>query len=137
MAGRVMVVSQVAVITGEVSGLAMPVKIVLFPRCSQGIQVSGWQDAISGQYINVTVGSFSGAQLAISLLDENGNAVPECNDVSMSYVIGSNGNWQGTFGDENFQPAVGSGYTLVVDGNDGGGDALHLELVAQVGIGGT
>jgi hypothetical protein len=129
---RVLVISQVSVVNGQVSGLAMPIEIVLSPSSTQGIQVIGWQDAISQGYINVNVGSFSGAELTVTLFDQDGNPVPECDAIAMEYQSGTNGNWMAVFGDENFTPQVGSGYTLVVDGTDGAGNTIHLELVAKI-----
>jgi hypothetical protein len=129
----VLIVSQVAVISGTLTGQSMPVKIVLSPNSTQGIQVSGLQDAISQNYINVNSPSYSGAQLTLTLVDENGNAVPGCSGVQMTYVLGSNGNYQAVFGaNENFSPPVGSGYTLIVDGNDGNGNSIHLEMITQI-----
>lgn len=128
----VLIVQQVLPITGIVSGLAMPVRLVFYPKTSQGIQAIGFQDVVSGSYINVSSPSYSGANLSLTLVDQNGNSVPEVNGLAMSYVAGSNGNWNASFGDYSFKPAIGSGYTLLVDGGDGNGNGIHLEIVAAV-----
>lgn len=132
MSNAILVIAQVSPITGVVSGLAMPTKVLVYPGSTQGIQALGFQDVVSGNYINVSSPSYSGAQLTLTLVDQNGAIVPEVNVLAMAYVAGSNGNYQGIFGDVSFSPTVGSGYTLILNGRDGNGNTIHLELVAQV-----
>lgn len=104
---------------------ATPPKQLLYAQNTQVTQLTGLQDALTGDFIDA-------ANLTLTLLDQNGNPMPECIDVAFAYVAGSNGNYQAIYGDENFDPSVGSGYKLIVDGNDGSGNILHLELTAQV-----
>ncbi len=91
---------------------------------TQAITLEGLQDVVSGAYLNA-------AALSATLYDPNGNAVAECTDVNMPYVPGSNGNYQGIFGDNNFMPPVGTGYRLVVTGTQNGG-YIKIVSVAEV-----
>jgi hypothetical protein len=104
---------------------ATPPKQILYAQNTQVIQVTGLLDYLTGNFLNA-------AALTLTLRDENGNEVPECSGIPFTYVAGSNGDYQAIFGDENFDPEIGSGYILVVDGDAGGGSIIHLEFVAVV-----
>lgn len=104
---------------------ATPPKQTLYAQNTQVVQVTGVQDALTGSFIDTMV-------MTLTLFDQNGNPINECDGVAFTYVPASNGNYQAIFGDEAFDPPVGSGYKLVIDGNDGSGNILHLELTAQV-----
>lgn len=98
---------------------------VLYAQNTQVVVVQGLQDFLTGNFLNAAI-------LTLTLLDQNGVQVPGCINVGFAYVAASNGNYQAVFGDESFNPPVGSGYKLVIDGNDGSGNIVHLERTAQV-----
>ena len=103
---------------------ATPAKIILFPGNTQVIELLGLQDAIALTYLNA-------ATINATLLDDQGNEVPGCEDILFTYQPGTNGNYNATFGNISFNPVVGTGYTLVIDGNQSGG-YIHLELLVEV-----
>src|SRR5580692_455124 len=102
------------------SVLATPSKFILYAGNTQVLQILGLQDYLSQTYLN-------SAAITGTLQDDQGNDVPECTDIAFTYVPGSNGDYNGVFGDQNFQPAIGTGYTLLIDGNENG-EYIHLEL---------
>lgn len=103
---------------------ATPSKIILYQSNTQVLQITGLQDALSGNYLNA-------ATITATLEDDQGNAIAECIAIPFTYIPLSNGNYQAVFGDQNFQPPIGTGYTLIVDGNQGGG-YIHLELLVEI-----
>lgn len=103
---------------------ATPSKFILYQGNTQVIQLIGLQDFISGNFLNA-------ATIVGTLQDENGTDIPECTNITFTYVTASNGNYNGIFGDNNFNPAIGTGYTLVIDGNQGG-SYIHLELLVEI-----
>lgn len=98
---------------------------IFYQDNTQLVQLLGLQDEISGAFQNA-------ATMSATLLDQNGNEVPNCIDIAMSYVAGSNGNYQGIVSAA-FEPPVGGGYVLVIDA-DSNGAHLHVELQAQVQV---
>ena len=99
-------------------------RLFVNPGNSQAIKILGLQDIITGDFMN-------GATLTATLIDASGSNVPGCVGVGMDYVAASNGDYTGVFGDNNFNPPVGTGYTMVVTGNQGAG-YIRLEIVAEV-----
>lgn len=100
-------------------------KFLMYPGNTQIIQLIGLQDLVSGSYLNA-------ATITATLVDDNGNVVSsELNQVNFTYVTASNGNYNCVFGDPNFQPAVGTSYQLIIDGNQGS-SYLHLELLVEM-----
>jgi hypothetical protein len=99
---------------------------VLYQGNTQAMSVFGLQDAISSTYLN-------SATLTATLVDQNGIQISECIDVPLNYVAGSNGNYEGSFGDANFVPPVGTGYTLIIDGSQNG-STIHLELLVEIKV---
>lgn len=68
------------------------------------------------------------ATLSGSLIDPSGNTVFT---VSLTYD-GSNGDFSGVFGDKNFYPPLGTGYTLVVQGTSDSGNDFKASIRAEV-----
>jgi hypothetical protein len=88
--------------------LATPSKFIMYQGNTQVIQLLGLQDFLTQNYMNA-------ATVTGTLQDDQGNNIAECVDIPFSYVLGSNGNYNGVFGDQNFVPMIGTGYTLIVD----------------------
>ena len=104
---------------------ATPSKYILYQGNTQSIQITGLYDEVSSTYLN-------SATLVATLVDDNGNlADAELDEISFTYVPGSNGNYIATFGDNNFLPLLGTGYTLIIDGNQSG-SYIHLELLVEI-----
>lgn len=90
---------------------ATPSKFILYQSNSQVLQFQALQDYLTQAYLNT-------ATILGTLIDPNGVPVPECIEVPFVYVPASNGNYNAVFGDENFIPPLGPGYTLVVDASE-------------------
>lgn len=103
----------------------MPKTKILYQDNTQLITLVGLQDEISGSFLNA-------ATMTVTLLDQNGQQVPNLIGITMSYVADSNGNYQGIV-DAAFDPPIGGGYVLVIDA-DTGGAHLHVELQAEVQV---
>jgi hypothetical protein len=103
---------------------ATPSKFILYQSNTQVLQVVGLQDNLTGNYLNA-------ATVVGTLQDQNGNNITECTNITFAYVAASNGNYNGVFGDVNFLPPVGTGYTLLIDGNQSG-SYIHLELMVEI-----
>lgn len=103
---------------------ATPTKLMFYAGNTQAIEIFGLQDALTSLFLNT-------ATITATLQDDNGNPVSGCTNVTLSYVAGSNGNYTGVFGDVNFQPAVGTSYTLVIDGSQSG-SFIHLEMLVEI-----
>jgi len=95
-----------------------PVKEI-YQGNTQEIDVTGLQDADTGAYLNA-------ATLTATLYDPTNIPVPGCINIPMPYVPASNGNYVGTFGDNTFMPALGTGYTLIITGSQA---STFIELV--------
>lgn len=108
------------------SYLGTPPRFILYVKNTQVIQITGLQDFL-------TQGFIDDATITGTLFDQNNTPVPECVDLAFDYVAASNGNYQVIFGDEDFNPPIGTGYTLVIDGSEAAGD-LHLELQVEVKV---
>ena len=106
---------------------ATPSKMLLYPGNTHTLQVAGVLDGSTLNFWNAS-GSISG-----TLVDSNGNAVPECNGVILQYVPGSNGVFSASFGDFNFQPAIGTQYTLLIDGIQNG-VTMHMEILVEIAL---
>jgi hypothetical protein len=103
---------------------ATPSKFILYQSNTQVLQITGLQDFISQSYLNA-------ATIVGTLTDPNGIEVSECVEVPFQYVAASNGNYNAIFGDDNFLPPVGTGYTLIIDGNQNA-EYIHLELLVEI-----
>ena len=106
--------------------MATPLKLIFFQGNTQVITILGLQDSITGAFLN-------SATLLATLIDEYNNQVVGCIGVSLAYVVGSSGNYQGVFGDASFIPDVGTGYTLVITGSQTSpAVSIRLELLVEV-----
>ena len=103
---------------------ATPTKLIFYQENTQAIELFGLQDALTLAYLNA-------ATLTATLVDDDGNQVPECIAVPLTYQPGTNGNYVGVFGDLNFLPPLGTGYTLIIEGNQQT-SYIHLELLVEV-----
>ena len=94
--------------------LATARKLLLTQGNTQLVTIKGLQDN------STTPPTFlNAATLVCTLLDEWNNQMAECINVSFVYITGSSGNYQASFGDSNFMPAIGTGYTLLITGSQG------------------
>lgn len=103
---------------------ATPSKLIFFQENTQAVNILGLQDALTGNFLNA-------ATVSITLQDGDGNQVTGCISVPLNYIVGSNGNYTGSFGDSNFTPDIGTGYTLVVEGNQSG-NYVHVEMLVEI-----
>lgn len=103
---------------------ATPAKLILYAGNTQAIELNGLQDALSLDYLNA-------ATITATLVDDQGNQVPGCVNISLAYQASTNGNYVGTFGDTNFQPVDGTGYTLIITGSQDGG-YIQLNMLVEV-----
>jgi hypothetical protein len=105
--------------------LNTPKKFLYSQGNAQIIAFSNLIDATTGLPINVDT-------LKANLIDCNGNLVPGCNNISLNSQD-TLGDYLGTFGDNKFYPPVGTGYTLLIDGDDGqGGGTIHFEIMVEI-----
>lgn len=99
-------------------------KLTMYQNNTQLLKITGLRDS-SQNFI-------TDAALLATLLDQNRSQVQNCIDISVPYVTGSNGDYQGTIPSA-FEAPVGTEYTMVIDG-DGGGGHLHLEIPTEVKV---
>lgn len=100
-----------------------PTKLFFYPGNTQDIAINGLVDRNGTPLNSDTVSG--------TLYDWNGNPVQGCVNVILNYVPGSNGNYLGTFGNASFQPAIGTGYTLVIDGTGPSGD-IDFNMIVEI-----
>lgn len=106
---------------------ATPSKILLYAGNTQALLVQGLQDA--SQLPNIVF--LDAASVTATLVDDDGNQIPGCIGVTLNYQAGSNGNYLGIFGDVNFQPPEGTGYTLLVDATESGSYG-HWDFLVEI-----
>lgn len=101
--------------------MAITSKKILYQDNTQQIQLFGVTDSLSGNFW--TTGTISGA-----IYDQAGNSIVS----GLTFVLqaGGTGNYFAQL-PASFQPDVGDGYVLIVDG-DQGGSHLHLEIPVEV-----
>lgn len=61
----------------------------------------------------------AGATVTATLYDIMGNEVPGCTGITLSYIPGSFGNFQGLVLGSAFNPPIGSGYKLIINAQEG------------------
>jgi hypothetical protein len=105
--------------------LATPSKFILYQGNTSVIQLVGLQDYLTQNYLN-------SATVTGTLQDDQGNNIPECTSISFTYVPASNGSYNGVFGDQNFMPPTGTGYTLLVDANNLNLSYGHWEFMVEI-----
>lgn len=107
---------------GEIMLIATRSKIIVYQGNTQVLVVNGLEDDITGDFLNnFTVNG--------TIINDQGN--PVAIGIVFTYVAGSNGNYQAIWGDNNFYPPVGTGYTLLLDGTDNS-SFIHVELIVEV-----
>lgn len=106
--------------------LATPPKFVLYQGNTQVIQLFGLQDFLTGAYLNA-------ATVTGTLEDAAGNIVAGANQISFTFVPASNGDYNGVFGDDTFDPPEGPGYTLIVDALQAGSWG-HWEFIVEIKV---
>lgn len=104
---------------------AVPAKLVLYQDNTQQIRVFGLQDQTTGSFITT-------ATMTATLIDKDRNQVAGLIAIPLTFQPGSNGNYFGLVGPD-FSPTVGTDYTLVLEG-DNGGSHLHIEILAEVAV---
>lgn len=104
---------------------ATPPRVTLYQDNTQEVQIFGLRDADTQVFLNA-------ASIEATLLDEDRNEVSGLVGIQLVYVPGSNGNYSGVVGAD-FEPPVGSNYTLVIDG-DQGASHLHMEITTSVKV---
>src|SRR5580765_8314966 len=99
-------------------------KLTVYQNNTQLLQISGLRDSSQNFIVDGT--------LTATLLDQNREQVANLINISVPYVTGSNGDYQGLI-PATFEAAVGTEYTMVIDG-DGGGGHLHIEIPTEVTV---
>lgn len=102
-----------------------PSKFILYQGNTHTMSLVGILDGTTQVFWNAS------ASISGTLVDDQGNQVQEVIAVPFFFVPGSNGVFTASFGDFNFQPSVGTGYTFIIDGIQNG-VTLHLELLTEV-----
>jgi len=95
-----------------------PTLIYLYPNNTQVIQITELQDQITGNYLQ-------NAQVTATLYDSRGNPDPVLNGITMSYIPGTDGTYNGivpsSFNPPGYKPPTPmSGYSLVVTATQAG-----------------
>lgn len=90
----------------------VPSIIYLYPLNTQVVEIDGLTDVVTGDYLN-------DATVTATLFDDNDQPDPVLQNIGMSYVAASNGNYQGVVPDT-FNAALGSGYTMVITADQAG-----------------
>lgn len=103
-------------------------KQIFVQGCTQAVLLEGLQDFSGGQG-----GAFQNnwTNIIMTLVDDNGIPVTGCISVPMNYLVSTNGNYQGVFGDNNFYPVPGTSYRLLIDGSNSGA-FIHIEANVEV-----
>lgn len=104
---------------------ATPSKLYVNPQNTEVLTLISVVDTVTGIPWGAS-GSISG-----SLVDSLGNPVTEFSLVPIPYIPGTQGVFQVSLGDTSFLPNIGTGFTLILDGNQGG-VVLHLEIPVEV-----
>jgi hypothetical protein len=104
--------------------LATPSKIIISPGNTQVLRIFGLQDNVTGSFLNA-------ASIVGTLQDDQGNVVIGFDEIAFTNVPSSNGDYDAIFGDSTFIPEIGTGYTLIIDGNQSG-SYIHLELLVEI-----
>lgn len=114
--------------------MPLPTKFTLYAKNDQYVEFDGLIDGTTQgptpTYINNATGT-------LQVLDSTGTPVvvgaASATSVPMNYVSSSNGNYRGLI-QEQFNPPLGDGYTVVVDLSVAGTDVAvgHWEVPAKV-----
>jgi hypothetical protein len=102
---------------------ALPSKLLVCTGNTNILNIEGMYDQEEQQYWATN------ASLTGTLLDQFGNLITTIN---LFYATGSNGNFTGSFGGGTYSPAVGRGYTLLLQGESDWGNFFALPILAEV-----
>jgi hypothetical protein len=92
--------------------MAIPIAWVFTPGNDQVIQ---WGPIVSGPTANSPTPTYADdATGTVSLVDSQGNAVPGCTNLALTYVASSTGIYQAQILGSAFNPQPGSGYKLLI-----------------------
>ena len=97
--------------------------MILYRLNDQILELDGLQDLLSLQYLNA-------ATLTGALYDQFSN--PIFTGVSFAYVPNSDGVYQAVVPGAGFNPGLGAGYKLILDGNQSGSDHIHLVIQVEI-----
>ena len=101
----------------------IPAVVYLFPLNNNWIQVAGLENVLDGSFLNA-------ATVMATLINYRGIADPVLNNIPMTYIPASNGNYEGVAPDT-FNAPVGSGYILQIQATQGSVQGLW-SIPAQV-----
>lgn len=102
---------------------AIPDKLIIFIGNTNILTVDGMFDNLEEKYWTAAAPGLTG-----TLLDEYGNVITT---IAMQFTSAS-GNYVGSFGGLNFQPALGRGYTMLLQGVSDWGNAFQLPILTEV-----
>jgi len=94
----------------------MPIPSVIYvnPKNTQVVSLKFLKDLSTGSFLNA-------AAVTATLFDQFGNIDPIFQNITLNYINGSQGNYQGVVaGGFNPPQGLGSGYKLIIDANQGG-----------------
>lgn len=103
---------------------------------NQYVEIDGLIDATTkyladGVTLNPNPTYINTASGELTVNDPTGTPVPTAEDISFSYVAGSNGNYRALI-PSTFDPEAMGGFTIVIDLTWPGGGEAHWELPATV-----
>jgi hypothetical protein len=101
----------------------IPTIVYLYPQNTQVIELDGLQDSVTLDFSNA-------AAVSGTLYDQYGNPDAVLQNVPMTFVPASNGNYRGIVSDT-FDAALGSGYRLEIQATSDGSEAVW-SIPAQV-----
>lgn len=101
-----------------------PKKLLFSQGNAQIITLSNLIDQTTGLPLDLDT-------LVANMIDWNGNPVPGCINIPLT-IQDTLGDYQGTFGDNTFYPAIGTGYTLMIDGSQSGTGYIHFEIMVEI-----
>jgi hypothetical protein len=106
--------------------MATIAKQILYPKNDQILELIGLQDSETLAYLNA-------ATITGTLKDSVGVEVTGLIDLAFSYVAESDGDYQAQIEGTTFNPTVGGGYILYVDGAQSGKD-FHIEIPVTIKV---
>lgn len=122
-------ITRISIVGGGVVS-ATPSKLLICRGCTQTMVVQGLFDIENNEFWTVADGGGASGDASVSgaLIDEFGNQLFE---LQCTYGEGSNGTFSVDFGDLNFYPPIGRGYTVIVKGKYKG-KGITVPLMAEV-----
>jgi hypothetical protein len=93
---------------------------------TQVFTVAGLKDSVTSAYVN------NATAVTADLFDKSNVQVAAFGGpIALSFVVASNGNYQGAIA-ATFTLPKGGGYTMKIDGTDTNGNKFHIERPAQI-----